>query len=667
MDVVVTDRSGNPVTDLKPGDFVVFQDGKEQKITNLTYIDFAARRAPGENAVSKAKSNDRNATTPPVGIRSNRGRIVTFVVDDGNCLATVDGTVRVREALRRFVDEQMQPDDRVAIYRTAGGSSLMQLYTSNRELLKRKINQINLITQGNCGSSFDPARDQSTLKATGKGADSFESESDKEFKKEVESRDRDDRVIGTLGVLNVVVDRLRNAPQRKIVFLLSEGINYDIKSRTFGVLRELADKASRASVVINTMSAKGATVPGMILAQDEVLPGIINGADQTTALTESRLDEERELNMGLGYLAYSTGGKFIRNQNFLDVPLKKALDAETGYYLIGYQPDEETFKGKGFHKIEIKTTRPGLIQSSRKGFYGVADKEVTPTYKNPDSQIYQAINSPFNEEGIDISMTTLLSYDPKAGNRVNLLVHLPGKDLEFLDAAGGAKKTSLDVVAVLMDDKGKVVEEFNRNYPITVPQQGISTVRLNGLDFSTDIAIKSPGVYSLRVAVRDTNSKRLGTAGDFVDVPNLSKGDLLVTGLITTPVDAAGKPVLPKERPINAAFAPVFTPSTPSVRSYTKGTVLAYAYSIYNAKNGPDGRPDLVRELKLYKDGKLVADIPDKPVDQASMGGPARYNDFGILRLTDAVEAGEYILQVAIRDRVSNKTSSRWIDFEVVE
>lgn len=666
LDVVVQNKDGRQITDLKPEDFVVYQDGKVQSITSLSYINSLTTQ---KTVISgpKIKADKREPLTPPSNVRSRQGRIITFVIDDGNCLATVDGTVSIRDAMRKFVREQMLAADRVAIYRTRGGSSLLQMYTSNRDVLNKKIDKISLLPTGNCGSAFDAVRDKSTIKFTGSGADSFESEADKLARKNIENNERDNQVIGTVGVMRFVVDRLKDAPQRKMVFLLSEGIVAGFDTRAGDALRELADKASRASIVINTISAKGLTIPGMMSAQDEVLPGIINGTDKSYEAAQARVDEESALNQGLSYLAYATGGKFIRNQNFLDVPLKKILDAETGYYLIGYEPDDETFRGKQFHRIEIKVNRPDLLATSRKGFYGRTDKESQPVYKTPDSALFQAISSPFEETGMDIRLTTLFGNTASQGSYVRTLFHVGGQDLKLTAEANGDKKTILDVVVVVLDEKGAVVDEFNRTYPIRIPMQGIATVQQYGLDFSTDIPFKKPGVYSFRLAVRDNNSKRLGSAGDFIEIPDIKKTKFVVLGLIAYGSDQAGNPLVPKQRPVNASFAPVFSESGASLRRFPQNSVLSYNYTIYNAKPDASGKPSLTREVRLYRDGKLLASFPESPLKLGPAADPVRIEDKGTVTIGSSIEIGEYVLQIIVRDKISNKVSSQWLDFEVVQ
>jgi VWFA-related protein len=666
MDVVVTDKNGTVVTGLQPEDFTITQDGKTQKIYSLTYVDSTtSERTRIETKEQKAEK--KTIPTPPSNVRSKQGRVITFVVDDGNCLASSGSLAFMRDDMKKFIEQKMLPDDRVAIYRTRGGASLMQIYTSNKEVLKRQLNKIMLIPEGGCGSAFDTLRDNSTLKTTGSGAQSFENDESKQSRKDNEDRNQRNQVTGTLGVLSFVVERLKNVPQRKELFLLSDGIVAKFDSETNDALRELADKAARASVVINTVSAKGVTIPGMLEARDEVLPGIGNGTDNTGPASQDRIDEEAALNTGISYLAYATGGKFTRNSNDMAKEITRVLDSTTGYYLVGYEPDDETFKGKAYHKIDIRVTRPELKVSARKGFYGKTDKETQIVYKTPDSPLFQAISSPFDESGIDIQMTTLLGKDEAANSYVRTIFHVPGRDITFADEANGDKKAVFDVVAVVLDEKGKVAEEFNRTYPIRIPARGVPTVQQNGLDFSTDIAFKKPGVYTLRLAVRDNNSKRLGTAGDFVEVPNPKSDKFFVSGLITSEISSDGKPKPLTGRPVNAAFAPVFSLTTPSIRQFRSGSQVPFVFTINNAKSNGTGSVQLTKEVRLYRNGELVATEQETAIETTGGKSSSSIIETGVKRLDSSYAPGEYALQVIIRDKAANKVSSQSIDFEVVD
>ena len=653
VDALVLNKEGSQVTNLTSDDFEIYQDGKAQEITNFSYIS-------GEKGTLAQKSDNKSVPLPPINVRSGQGRVITFVLDDGNCLATPEGLAIARDGMKKFISDQMLANDKVAIYRTRGGSSLLQMYTSNKEVLRRIINKVNWFPS-NCGSAFDSTRNDSTAKIiTGEGNKTFDSAADKGFKSDVANNERTNQVKSSFGVLGFLIDRLKILPQRKIVFFISEGI--PINPRDISVteaLRGIADKASRASVVFYTMSEKGLTNPGMIEARDEV------GGD---GVVNARIEEERSLNNGLAYLAYQTGGKFIRNKNFLETDINKILETESGYYLLGYQPADDTFKGKEFHRIEIKLKRDDLKISSRKGFYGRDEKESRPKYKDTNSPLYQAIASPFQEDGINIRLTTLTGNNIKEGNYIRALFHISGQDLTFTNESNGMKKVILDVVAVMMDEKGKVVEEFNRTYPISITEKGIETVKQNGLDYSTDIPVKNPGFYNFRLAVRDEHSNRLASAGDFVEILNPKKDKFFTIGLLTTGITKDGKPLLPKLRTAEAAFAPVFTATIPSIRQYKAGLPFAYIYDIYNPElDKATSRPKLTTQFRIFKDGKLLAEGKETPVEFENQTDFSMIQDYGFLKLHEDAEVGEYILQLIVKDTLANKNSTQWIDFEVVK
>ena len=98
--------------DLKAKDFEVRQDGKVQTITNFSYITIA----PLLSAAPKTEvAREKNAPPPPPVLvkPEDARRTIALVVDDLGL--SFESIVRVRDALKKFVDEQMQPGDLVAI------------------------------------------------------------------------------------------------------------------------------------------------------------------------------------------------------------------------------------------------------------------------------------------------------------------------------------------------------------------------------------------------------------------------------------------------------------------------------------------------------------------------------------------------------------------------
>ena len=78
-------------------------------------------------------------------------------------------------------------------------------------------------------------------------------------------------------------------------------------------------------------------------------------------------------------------------------------------------------------------------------------------------------------------------------------------------------------------------------------------------------------------------------------------------------------------------------------------------------------QPKLTKQLRLYKNGNLIADTGEKPLELQPQADLTRIAEHGFLRLSQGMETGEYILQIIIRDTLANQTTSQWIDFEVVK
>src|SRR6185369_52882 len=113
VDVTVTDTKGNVITDLKPGDFEIYENGEKQKIANFSFVSSVQR--PPETKEQKDQKIAKDAIPlPTTSIRPEQvRRTVALVVDDLSL--SFESTYQVRRALKKFVDEQMQDGDLIAI------------------------------------------------------------------------------------------------------------------------------------------------------------------------------------------------------------------------------------------------------------------------------------------------------------------------------------------------------------------------------------------------------------------------------------------------------------------------------------------------------------------------------------------------------------------------
>ena len=133
VDATVLDKSGKIVTGLTKDDFEIYENNKKQQITNFSFVQLAPDK-PKEPITVKPGKN--SIPIPPVPIRlrpENLHRTLALVVDDlGLSFGSIDV---VKSALKKFVDEQMQPSDLVAIIRTGSGAGVLQQFTSDKRLL----------------------------------------------------------------------------------------------------------------------------------------------------------------------------------------------------------------------------------------------------------------------------------------------------------------------------------------------------------------------------------------------------------------------------------------------------------------------------------------------------------------------------------------------------
>ena len=661
IDAIVTDKNGNQVTNLTANDFELLQDGKPQQIINFSYVNTAT---PNQTVTASTGKNDKKTTLPPpVRVRpENAGRIITFIVDDGNCAASHSGMFAAEEGLEKFVKEQMQPNDLVAVYQTRAGTSAFQQYTSDKTQLLRVIRKVRWYPPPFDCTLLDPSRAPDESEAA-----------DQKRRELYEDSNRNHQIVGTFGVLRYVMRGLERVGGRKLVFLLSDGLPIRSQSGAVlsanDVLRDVTDLANRASVVINPIDVRGVFSTVMIEAQDEVLTR--DSPNESDKIIAARTAEVHRGDEGMYALASETGGRYYTNNNFLDVPVRRALSLEKGYYLIGYRPDEETFKGKQFHKISIKVNRPELRVLSRNGFIGRTDNETRVKPRTGDSELYEAIVAPLPKAGLNLGLSAFFVNTPAEGNFVRSLLHLRGEDITFASEPDGKIKAVFDVVAVTLNEKAQVLDEFNRTHTFHVDAAALPLIKQTGLIYTTDVPVKKPGTYNFRIAVRDALSKQLGSAGQVIQVPDLKKGSLFLSGLTVSAVDANGKFVAPSAvRPENALSLTAST-AVPAIRQFRPNTILAYGYTLYNAHvDKATNQPSLTVQINLYRDGQIIAEGKPQPAQIEAQADMSRIKDYGYLRLNSEVRPGDYVLQVIVKDLLakgSDQIATQWIDFEVVE
>ncbi len=641
VDAVVTDGRGRHVSGLTKDDFVILQDGKPHQVTHCTYF-----------AVPPAATAPWPTPSPagvPVAVRplqpSQTRRVVALVIDDLGM--SFSSAHYVREALKKYVDEQVRPGDLVSIVRTGASVGALQQFTTDKQLLHAAIDRAQWNGLGRAGPDVIEGTDPTAI-------DMDAVVENMVLQHEISS-------LGTVGGLNWVVKGLQGLPGRKSVIFFSDGFriwtlrkNGDTRyvalfERLLSQLRKLTDLANRTGVVIYTIDPRGLQV-----ARRQASQAGGPGSAGLGAFTDNW--------DGLHFLAHETGGLFTKNDNDLEGAVRTAVADQNGYYLLGYNPGTDTFKlerGEGkYHRIVVKVKRAGLQVRSRGGFLGTPDETVPARKQGGEGQLLASLTSPFQSGEVRLHLAALFGNAADTGSYVHAMVQIDGGDLTFVDDGAGFRKGAVDVVLAAFDAGGVATFSINRTYTIRLRSEAWKQAVKGGFLYKAMLPIKKPGAYQFRVGVRDVASAKVGSASQFVRVPDLAAGRLALSGIaLDSRLDAVATD----------------TPNVmggPALRIFRPEEPIYCGVVVYNAAgaNGPH-RPQVEIRVRVLRDGKVVWRGEPYPISTVSQPDPKRVPFVQKLSFGPRTPPGSYIIQVLATDKAApakRSTVAQWTDFELI-
>jgi VWFA-related protein len=650
VDAVVTDKKGRRVTDLKPEDFEVLEDGSPQNITYFSYVaETASAPPPRTPALAPGASP---APGPSTRLRQDQVRRTIVLVVDATGFENVHFA---REAMRKFVNEQMQPGDLVSIVQARLGAHSVQTFTSDKRELLGAIervkwsprfasidNSLDRDSNADCDDTSPKARGGPARAGGGASAAPLDFGDGAALRGESFTR-------GSLGVVYTVARSLEDLPGRKAIVLLSEGYPYELgkcNNRVEKAMNALVDTVNRAGVAIYTVDIRGlvVTMPGADVSTAD--------AGAVVATRHRNLFRSQDI---LSTLALKSGGTFVHNTNDIAGAIRRAADDQNGYYLIGYEPGESTFSkadnGRAFHKLSVRVKRPDLVVRSRTGFYGMTDDEVRVAPRAPGARLLQAAMSPFGADGVHLSLAPVFADDEQTGPHVTCLLHFDARDLSFVEGPNGTRTVKVELLVLLLDEYGAPATLHAVPYTIEVDAKTYESVLRNGIDYTMVIPATRAGHFQVRSVVRDTASDRVGATFQPIDVPNLKKGRLAVSDIS-----------LGTGEGVNVADT--------AVRRFRRGGTMIYTFQVYNARHDQKARrPQLEFTARLYREGEAVYTGLPQPLDFPEQPDLARIRAGRVLQLGAEMQPGVYVLEVTVVDTLSNKkhgAATQWIDFEVV-
>ncbi|HEX6047556.1 MAG TPA: VWA domain-containing protein [Pyrinomonadaceae bacterium] len=694
--VVVLDKQGKFVDGLRPDQFVLKVDG--QPVTP-TFFEQVVAGTAREEQLEKSVAQKGSAPGPSDDTRrATRGRSIIFFIDDLHLSA--GGMDRTRKAILEFVDREMTLEDQVAVASPTGQIGFLQRFSDLKPVVRAAVSRLTYrpytvrdqeqvpmteyqamrIEQGD-SSAVDyfatkmleannmrvPGGVGPPPTAPGSGARRTTGLSPESARRLVQDRatmlmrQSESVTGGTLSTLESLMRLMSQAPGRKVVFFISDGFFVNDRSTGYADrISRIADAAVRGGMVIYSLDARGLT--GMSDATS-------NLADPEGKIARSNVGELAASQGGMNALAVDTGGKAFFNAT-LATAVSDALRETSNYYLLAWRPATDAQKSPNFKRVEISIpSRPELTVRVAKGFFGnkpkTEEKETDTTVaantaapadnsgaKRVETALMSALSAPAARIGIPTKLSVSFVDVPGSGPVLTAATQIPTDVLGY--SAEGNHAAAVDLAGVVLNDQGKPAGSFKTR--LNVAQVSSAGTKDPSVTYNHKVPLK-PGLYQVRVAVRDDKTGHVGSAAQWIEIPDLNSKKLaLATLLLGGQFVGAGNQDAPDK---GQAQQMQFSID----RRFSRESQMTFLTIIYNARPGAAG-PKLDSQIEILRAGRRVIASPVRPVPIEPNTDLARI-PYGAGISLKTLTPGRYVLRVTVSDREANETRVNETLFEV--
>jgi hypothetical protein len=338
---------------------------------------------------------------------------------------------------------------------------------------------------------------------------------------------------------------------------------------------------------------------------------------------------------------------------------------------LGYEPEEGTFDAASpkYNQFEVKVLRPDTEVRYRRGFLGFQDSEVKKPELTTIQRLVNALTSPFAVNDISVSLNTLIDFDKDKKPVLRPLISVGPGGVTFIEQADGKWKASFDLVAMTFGYNGIVVDELSKTFTVEINETDHQEVAKNGFVYDFKLPLKKAGAFQVRAVIRDHETDKIGSANQFVEATNIKKGRLTFSSPVLDNMTRANWEKAKAGQPIDETGFVNGLRATAN-RQFKAGTVLRFAFTIYNAKTSGSGMPDLTYEPKIYYNGKLLRSGGRTPFSIKNTHDKTAFEVSGMLGLPSSFAPGEYVLQLNIDDQLrkgKKGIADQFIQFEITE
>jgi VWFA-related protein len=297
-----------------------------------------------------------------------------------------------------------------------------------------------------------------------------------------------------------------------------------------------------------------------------------------------------------------TGGRLVVNSNRPEEKVESIFDEDRSYYVLAIARDPAVSKDDDRHQIKIAVKRPDVTVRTR-ALYFAADPKARE--KSPPNTAAGAIAELLPRADFPLQMNLVTQFLPDGSSDVRVLLGV---------ASGSAGK--LDVL----------IRAYDRVFtPVGTPLKqrlDVPPAAVTGsAAFQWTSALRlPPGDYEVRAAVATADGARAASVIGYVDVPDVSKADVALSGIV---VKSAGAPTIKR----------VFAPGEPVVISFQVARAKKAAADV-----------EVTYRLTSELNQTLAGGVVPRP---AAGTGAIDPHDLAI-RMPGA--AGQYVLRIAAGD-----------------
>jgi VWFA-related protein len=509
IQVYVTDKKGNPVLDLTKDDFIVFDEGQRQA---LTEFERHVLTLPAEK--EKAPAEVMETPAPPARDLMPRKFFLLFDFAYNNA----KGILKAREAALRFIDTQLQTQDEVGVlsYSAMKSLKLHEYLTTDHKKVREAVRGFGVEQVLGRAENFEEKYWRSVTGEKALDASEWMAKTDTlrppaaggEFAQKMQiAEDSRVQVLNLGQRLSDLAKALRYIPGHKHIILFSSGVPYSLIygiQGPFGATKAEADSINRPG----RFESWGES----LLRQkfEDMLKEMSSANCAIYALDTMELGsgiktDTRMLGVfSLQKMTSATGGKYFGNINNYEKHIEKIKDLTGCYYVLGYYVDD-MWDG-AYHEIKVEVAKPGCKVHAQKGYFNPKPFEEYNELERMLHLVDLALSEePLFQTPVRFPLEVVPCQAAAADKNLCLAAEIPVDKIRDV-LAGKA-----EFVAVIFDDEENIVA-LKRNEK--------RTHTLIGEVFSfSDVFFLPPGEYQCRLVIRNLETGRGAVASTTAVIP----------------------------------------------------------------------------------------------------------------------------------------------------